>query len=98
MNRGKNADYQVPDIVLMLMMSVLAGAKHLSHTVFIKSDMVIRQLFNWKQFPDDTTFGRIFKLFSHKHCKELSDVESMARTKVWKKNGSAKSTLIWIQQ
>jgi hypothetical protein len=84
-NRGKNAGYQVPDIVLMLMISVLAGAKHLSHTVLIKSDMVIRQLFNWKQFPDDTTFGRIFKLFSHKHCKELSDVESMARSKVWSK-------------
>jgi hypothetical protein len=72
---------------------VLAGAKHLSHLVILRYDSVLRKIFKWDRFPDETTFGRIFRLFSPKNCKELSDVESIIRKKVWSKKWFGKITL-----
>jgi hypothetical protein len=83
--RGANADYQAKDVVIMLILAVLAGAKHMSHVVIIRADSVIRTLFNWEEFPVDSTFGRIFKLFTHCNCNELSEIESIVRRKVWGK-------------
>ena len=80
--RGANADYQVADAILMLMMGVLAGIKHMAHTIILRNDGVLCALFRWDRFPDATTFGRIFRLFSPRHCKELGDVENAARRKV----------------
>lgn len=91
--RGDNAEYQVADIIIMLSMAVLAGAKHLRHTFLIRSDTALRSLFKWEKFPDVTTIGRIFKLFTAKHCKELSEVEAMARDKVWEKKWFGRITL-----
>ncbi len=91
--RGPNADYQIVDVIIMLVMGVLAGAKHFSHMIILRSDKVLRTLFKWDKFPDDTTFGRIFKLFTHRHCKELSEAESHARKKVWGKKWFGKVTL-----
>ncbi|EFK07627.1 conserved hypothetical protein [delta proteobacterium NaphS2] len=62
--RAPNAEYQVTDAVQMLMMGVLAGIKHMAHTIILKNDDVLRALFRWEKFPDATTFGRIFRLFS----------------------------------
>jgi len=61
--RGVNADYQAADAILMLMMGVLSGIKHMGHTIILKNDDVLRALFRWDKFPDATTFGRIFRLF-----------------------------------
>jgi len=72
--RGANADYQAADAILMLMMGVLAGIKHMAHTIILRNDDVLRALFRWDKFPDATTFGRVFRLFSPRHCKELADV------------------------
>ena len=91
--RAKNADYQVADVVMMLAMGTLAGVKHISHMVILRSDTALRSLFKWEKFPDDTTMGRIFRLFAPKHCKELSEVESMARNKVWGKKWFGRITL-----
>jgi len=83
--RGANADYQAKDVIIMLILAVLAGAKHMSHVVIIRADSVIRTLFNWEEFPVDCTFSRIFKLFTHCNCNELSEIESIVRKKVWGK-------------
>jgi hypothetical protein len=91
--RGDNAKYSAADAVLILALGVIAGAKHLSHLVILRYDSAIRKLFKWDQFPDETTFGRIFRLFSQKNCKELSDVESTIRKKVWSKKWFGKITL-----
>lgn len=91
--RGASAEYQVSDIVMMLVFGVLAGAKHMSHMAILRSDEVLRALFRWDKFPVSTSFGRIFKLFSAKHCKELSDAESVARNKAWGKKWFGKVTL-----
>ncbi len=91
--RANNADYQAGEVVMMLTVGVLAGVKHLSHMAILRSDSVLRKLFNWEKFPDDTTLGRIFKLFTPKHCKELSEVESKFRRKVWGKKWFGRVTL-----
>jgi len=59
--RGANADYQAADAILMLMMGVLTGIKHMAHTIILRNDDVLRALFRWDKFPDATTFGRIFR-------------------------------------
>ncbi|MCP3966784.1 MAG: IS1380 family transposase [Lentisphaerae bacterium] len=91
--RGNNADYQATDVVMILAMGVLAGAKHISHLAMIRCDSALRSLFKWEMFPDDTTIRRIFKIFNHKHCNELSDVESQVRKKVWSKKWFGRLTL-----
>ena len=84
-SRGENAKYDVPTGILMLMMGAIGGVKHLSHMVFLKADTVIRKLFGWESFPHHSTFGRLFKLFQHVNCQELSEAENEARRKVWSK-------------
>lgn len=84
-SRASNADHSVADVILILMMGVLAGAKRMSHLAVLEGDTVLRTLFEWTIFPAASTLGRIFKLFNQKHCQELSEVESDARKKVWGK-------------
>jgi len=59
----------------------------------LRSDEVLRALFRWDKFPVSTSFGRVFKLFTQKHCKELSDAESVARNKVWTQKWFERVTL-----
>jgi hypothetical protein len=84
-SRGENAKYDLPTSILMLMMGAISGVKHLSHMVLLKADTVICKLFGWESFPHHSTFGRLFKLFQHVHCHELSEAENEARRKVWSK-------------
>ena len=57
---GALADYQVADVIMMLMMGVLAGVKHMANIIILKNDEVLRALFRWDISPDTTTFGRVF--------------------------------------
>ena len=91
--RGKSAGYSVADTVMMLMLGVLSGAKHMSHLAIIRSDTVLRKLFKWDKFPDNRTLGRIFRLFSQKNCSELHEVEDVTRKKVWSKKWFGRVTL-----
>ncbi len=91
--RGPTADYEVANVVMMLMMGVLAGIKHISHLNIRRQDSVIRKLFNWEKFPDNRTFGRLFELFNQKHCNELHQVETHCREKVWSKKWFGRVTL-----
>lgn len=91
--RGTNADYLAGDAVLMLLLGVIAGVTHISHLAILKTDNVLRKIFDWEKFPVDTTFGRLFRLFSFKNCNELSEVEDKVRRKVWKKKWFGRVTL-----
>ena len=74
--RGHTANYDVSDVVMILMMGVLAGIKHISNLDILRHDTVICKLFNWNRFPDNRTFGRLFKLFNHKHCNEFMKLKN----------------------
>ena len=91
--RGATADYEMSEVVMMLMMGVLSGAKHMSHLVILKADQAIRKLFGWELFPDASTFGKLFKRFNMGHCHELSEAEAEARKRVWSKKWFPRITL-----
>jgi len=91
--RGHTANYKIADAVMMLMMGVLVGIKHISHLDMLRHDVVIRKLFDWEKFPDNRTFGRLFELFNHKHCQELHEVETITRQKIWDKKWFGRATL-----
>jgi len=91
--RGVTADYAIADVVMMLMMGVLAGAKHLNHLAILKADVPIRKLFGWELFPDASTFGKLFKRFNMGHCHELGEAEAEARKRVWSKKWFPRITL-----
>ena len=91
--RGVTADHAIADVVMMLMMGVLAGAKHMSHLAILKADMAIRKLFGWELFPDASTFGKLFKRFNMGHCQELSEAEAEARKRAWSKKWFPRITL-----
>jgi hypothetical protein len=91
--RGANAEYSIPDAVMMLTMGALAGVKHMSHMAMLGTDSVIPKLFGWDSFPDASTFGRLFRLFNHNHCNELSNAEDNVRKKVWSNKWFGRLTL-----
>lgn len=91
--RGANALYSVADALLITMLSVVAGGSHLSHVGLLRKDGLLRRVFEWGRFPVESTLGRIFRLFSPKHCAELAEVENMVRRKVWGKNWFQRITL-----
>jgi hypothetical protein len=65
----------------------------MSHLEILRVDKVIRTLFGWRGFPDNRTFGKVFRLFTHAHCNQLSEVEAKARKKVWGKKWLGRITL-----
>jgi hypothetical protein len=91
--RGANAMYSVADAAIMVLLGVVAGTKHLSHIALLRGDQVLRSIFEWENFPVDSTLGRIFRLFSPKHCAELAEVESVVRHKVWGRKWFKRLTL-----
>ena len=48
--RGENATYSNADVILMLGMGVLAGAKHISDLAILRADTALRSLFKWNDF------------------------------------------------
>ena len=65
----------------------------MSHMAILKTDKVMRSISDWDKFPVNTTFGRVFRLFSHRNCHELSEAEDKIRQKIWKKKWSGRVTL-----
>ena len=57
------ADYEMSAVVMMLMMGVLAGAKHMGHLLILKADQALRKLFGRELFPDASIFFDLKKLW-----------------------------------
>ncbi|ETR64925.1 MAG: hypothetical protein OMM_15107, partial [Candidatus Magnetoglobus multicellularis str. Araruama] len=81
--RGITAQYNISDILMLLILSVLAGAKHISQVAILRHDDVVRAYLELNKFPADTTIRRLFGLFTFKNCVELDRVEKTLRDKVW---------------
>ena len=91
--RGDNAQYPTSSAVIITLLGIVAGAKHLSHMVILKADTVIRKLLNWVDFPHESTLGRIFKRFTYRNVVEFSKVEESVRRRVWNRKWVGKVTL-----
>ncbi len=91
--RSPQAEYSVAGIIFMFMFGILAGGQHISHMAIIGNDTALRNIFEWIKWPVASTFGRVFKLFTQKHCVELSNAEAQIRKKVWGKKWFGRVTM-----
>lgn len=88
-----NSIYSVVDTIMITMLGVIAGAKHISQLGIIRHDQVIRKLLKWEMFPAYNTISRLFKLFNQKHNVEFSNAQSKLRQKVWNKKSQSNVTI-----
>lgn len=77
---GSNRGYSGLSMVEGFMVSLLLGAKRLSHTGALRYDQVIGRIFNWeKGMASQSTFSRFFKKFN----KDLNDSLFPALNRWW---------------
>ncbi len=88
-----NSRHSVVSTIMMTMLGVIAGAKHISQLGIIKHDTVIRKLLKCGAFPAYNTISRLFKLFNQKHNVEFSNAQSKLRQKVWSKKSQSNVTI-----
>ena len=62
---GSNRGFNPVDVVESFLVSVVLGSHRLAHSGMLRSDEVIREIFNWeKGSPSASTLSRFFKKFS----------------------------------
>ena len=59
-----NNSYEVNEIVESFLLSVWLGCYKFSHTHVLRLDDTLKQIFEWKQIPSDTTYKRFFQKFT----------------------------------
>lgn len=61
---GSNAAYKAIDLIEGFMVSAVLGSRRMAHTGMLRSDEVIKELFNWKDgMGSQSTFSRFFRKF-----------------------------------
>lgn len=70
--RGSNRGYESADLIEGFIVSVILGAKRLSHSGTIGNDRVINEIFGWqKGMASQSTFSRFFRRFDFEMNDEL---------------------------
>lgn len=82
---GNNVAYQVFDLVLMVTVGYIGGARSVSNIVSIWADTVLRKITGFRRIPDDSSIGRAFKQFKESDIYQFEFVNHALRQKVWKK-------------
>ncbi len=88
-----NSKYSVVNTIMLTMLGVIAGAKHISQLGIIRHDLVVTKLLMNGMFPAYNTISRLFKLFNQKHNVEFSNAQSKLRQKVWNKKSQSNVTI-----
>jgi hypothetical protein len=69
---GSNRAYSAVDIVEGFMVSVVLGSRRLAHSGMLRTDEVVREIFDWKKgMASQSTFCRFFKRFDLKSNDEI---------------------------
>ncbi len=66
-----NNSYEPEDIVESFLLSVWLGCYKFSHTHILRLDDTLKQIFEWKQIPSDTTYKRFFQKFNQSVNNEV---------------------------
>jgi hypothetical protein len=97
--RGSNATFQLPDIILIVTTGILAGARSLIKVCTVWQDQILRECARYQRIPCDTQFGRMLKLFRFDSVVELESAVHEMRGRVWKQAlRSGKSTVYTLKQ
>jgi len=83
--RGVNAQYQIVDVVQMVVIGLIAGATSMVQIVKVWSDEVLMKIAGWDKIPVDTTVGRIMKLATQGNVVEMTGLIHRFRGQVWKR-------------
>ena len=96
-NMGKlkhhNASYSVGRIITILILGYLRGAKHVSHLYLLGLDSALRSLWDWLQYPVNTTITRTLARFGQEGVIKLADLSQHLRQQVWDRSWFGKVTL-----
>jgi hypothetical protein len=77
--KGSNRSYDSATVVEGFLVSVILGAKRLSHSGTIGHDKVIREIFNWqKGMATQSTFCRFFKRFNEQDNDRIMELFNKA--------------------
>jgi len=77
---GSNRGYNPVEMIEGFMVSVILGAKRLSHSGLLRHDEVIKEIFNWRKgMASQSTFSRFF----HKYDIEDNDLIFPRLQKQW---------------
>ena len=88
-----NAVYPVAQIVTIVILAFLRGAKHISHLRLLGLDNALCSLWDWVRFPVETTVTRTLNLFGQPAVIKLNDLCQHLRQKVWDRSWLGKVTL-----
>ncbi len=91
--KADNSVYSVGRVITVLILSIIKGAKHLSHTYYLAQDSGLRKLWDWVRFPVETTIGRTLNLFGQAQIVKIADLNQHLRQKVWNHKCFGKITL-----
>ena len=91
--KADNSVYSVGRIITVLLMAMIKGAKHISHTLYLAKDSGLRKLWNWARFPVETTIVRTLNLFSQAQIAKIADLNQTLRQKAWDRKWLGKITL-----
>lgn len=83
--RGANAQYQIVDVVQIIVIGLIAGATSMVQIVKVWADEVLQKMAGWDEIPVDTTLGRIMKLVSQGDIVEMTGIIHRFRGQVWKR-------------
>lgn len=69
---GSNRGYKAIDLIEGFLVSVILGSKRLEHSGMLRTDEVVRKIFNWeKGMASASTFSRFFCRFNIKRNNEI---------------------------
>ncbi len=69
-DKGSNRGYEPTQILECFWTSVWIGAGRFSHSAYLRYDEVLKQIFEWKQAPSQSTYSRFFNKFDWKRNTE----------------------------
>lgn len=69
-DKGSNRGYEPTQILECFWTSVWIGAGRFSHAAYLRYDDVLKQIFEWKQAPSQSTYSRFFNKFDWKRNTE----------------------------
>ncbi len=81
--RGATAFYDVVDAIFLSLVGIIGGARSICGIVTVWSDRILSQVAGWLSIPDETTLGRLFRTFSHRHINDMEELVHRLRKKVW---------------
>jgi len=68
--KGSNRGYDPVQIMECFWVSIWIGAGRFSHSSYLRFDDVLKQIFQWKQAPSQSTYSRYFSKFNWKRNTE----------------------------